>query len=209
MILLSKVDMSSHLSEEEGFSLAVVLAMMAILMIVIAGAAPNLRQQAQREREVEAIFRGEQMARAIQLYARSTGTLPTKIDQLIEGVPRNGPQRLFILRSSAARDPLTTDGEWQPVAVGENALLQFQQSLMIYTGGNAPSTRDPLIAKYAVQMTNVVNLGSQRTSSPFSGTSPLTGGPFIGVASKSKNRSVMHFYGIEEHKDWIFTPLFR
>lgn len=194
---------------ENGFSLAALLAVMAVLMIVMAGVAPNLRQQAQREKEAEAIFRGEQMARAILLYARATnGTLPTKVDQLLEGLPR-ATKRFYILRGSAARDPLTRDGEWQPVAPNDNALLEFQQSLMTYAGGTLPPTREPSLQRHVAQMTNIVNLGSQRASSPFAGTSPLTGGPFIGVASKSKNQSVMHFYGIEEHKGWVFTPLFR
>lgn len=193
---------------EAGYSLAALLAVMAVLMIVIAGAAPNLSQQVQREKEIEAIFRGEQMARAIQVYARTTGTLPTQLDQLLDGVQRGGPKRFYILRASASRDPLTRDGEWRLVAPNDNALFEFQQLLMEYTGGVVPRTRDQVIAKYAGQVASVVNLGDQRATSPFS-ESPLSGGPFIGVASKSKNESVLHFYGIEEHQSWVFTPLFR
>mgnify|MGYP006141564333 CR=1 FL=1 len=33
--------------------------------------------------------------------------------------------------------------------------------------------------------------------------------PFIGVASQSKSRSVIAYYGIENHSKWVFTPLFR
>jgi hypothetical protein len=33
--------------------------------------------------------------------------------------------------------------------------------------------------------------------------------PFIGVASQSRMRSVVTYYGIENHSKWIFTPMFR
>jgi len=33
--------------------------------------------------------------------------------------------------------------------------------------------------------------------------------PFIGVASQSRSRSIITYYGIENHSKWIFTPLFR
>jgi hypothetical protein len=33
--------------------------------------------------------------------------------------------------------------------------------------------------------------------------------PFIGVASQSKSKSVIAYYGIENHSKWVFTPLFR
>src|SRR6266568_1728329 len=84
-----------------------------------AAAAPSIVQQAQREREKEAIFRGEQVADAICVYytyrLRTVGgnaqaALPTSIDQLLEGVP-SGTKKRQILRASAARDPLSTSGE--------------------------------------------------------------------------------------------------
>jgi hypothetical protein len=33
--------------------------------------------------------------------------------------------------------------------------------------------------------------------------------PFIGVASQSRSKSVIAYYGIEKHSNWVFTPLFR
>jgi hypothetical protein len=33
--------------------------------------------------------------------------------------------------------------------------------------------------------------------------------PFIGVASQSRSRSVLTYYGAENHSKWIYTPLFR
>ena len=82
-----------------------------------------IRQQAQREREKEAIFRGEQVADAIRDYylyrsqqqvALGDQALPTSMDQLLEGVPiPGGSKKRQILRACAARDPLSIDGEWR------------------------------------------------------------------------------------------------
>ena len=51
-----------------GYTLVALLALMTILALFAAAAAPSLRQQARREREKEAIFRGEEVAEAIRLY---------------------------------------------------------------------------------------------------------------------------------------------
>jgi hypothetical protein len=32
---------------------------------------------------------------------------------------------------------------------------------------------------------------------------------FVGVASRSRTKSVLTYYGIENHSKWVFTPLFR
>ena len=33
--------------------------------------------------------------------------------------------------------------------------------------------------------------------------------PFIGVASQSRSGSILSYYGIDKHSNWVFTPLFR
>jgi hypothetical protein len=34
-------------------------------------------------------------------------------------------------------------------------------------------------------------------------------GPFIGVTSRSKQKAVIYYYGIDQHNQWVFTPLYR
>ena len=55
---------------EGGYTLVALLAMMTVLALFAMAAAPSVQQQAQREREQEAIFRGEQVADAIREYYR-------------------------------------------------------------------------------------------------------------------------------------------
>src|SRR5689334_23941491 len=55
---------------EAGYTLVALLAMMTVLALFAMAVAPSAQQQATREREQEAIFRGEQVADAIRDYYR-------------------------------------------------------------------------------------------------------------------------------------------
>ena len=73
-------------SDDRGYVLAVLLMSMAIAAIWMSTALPAWRHQAQRERELEAIFRGEQYGRAIALfYIKNNCTLPQDVDTLVSG----------------------------------------------------------------------------------------------------------------------------
>jgi type II secretory pathway pseudopilin PulG len=208
---------------EGGYTLVALLAMMTVLALFAMAVAPSAQQQAMREREQEAIYRGEQVADAIRDYYkyrssvnRSQGdqALPTSMDQLLEGIPvPGGSKNRQILRPSAARDPLTLEGEWRFVLPRTEALIDFQQSVMFYAGNILPPTRDPQIAQlqqFAVpRITSVANFGEQTPQRSSSSIDDDATGPFVGVASRSHRESVLTYYGIERHDQWIFTPLFR
>jgi type II secretory pathway pseudopilin PulG len=194
---------------ERGYTLFALMALMTLIALFATAAAPRIQQQVLRERENEAIFRGEEVAEAIRLYFRYTGRLPTSMDQLLEGVPR-GTKKIQVLRPSAAIDPLTND-EWKLIRPRTQTMIQFQRAVMLYAGGRLPATtRDPqLFARYGVQVTNIVDTGSSApvTSTEDDSTNGI--GEFIGVASRNRDESVITYYGIDHHDQWIFTPLFR
>ncbi|HEV8428636.1 MAG TPA: hypothetical protein VGQ41_12110 [Pyrinomonadaceae bacterium] len=217
-----RVSVSSRRSEG-GYTLVALLAMMTVVALFAMAVAPSMQQQAQREREQEAIFRGEQVADAIRSYYRyRVGTsrgvgdqaLPRSMDDLLQGIPiPGGSKNRQILRPSAARDPLTLEGEWRFVLPRSESLIDFQQSIMFYTNNVLPQVRDPQMAQlqqFAVpQLTNVINLGALSATRNMSSADDDASGPFVGVASRSKRESVLTYYGIERHDQWIFTPLFR
>ena len=208
---------------EGGYTLVALLAMMTVVALFAMAAAPSVQQQAIREREREAIFRGEQVADAIRDYYRYRASvtrvagdqaLPTSMDQLLQGIPiPGGSKNRQILRASAARDPLTIEGEWRYVLPRSEGLIDFQQSIMFYTGNILPAARDPQMAQlqqFAVpQIVSASNIGTPPSSSSSSSAGDDASGPFVGVASRSQRDSVLTFYGIERHDQWIFTPLFR
>lgn len=197
---------------ERGYTLVALLAVMAIMLLLISSVAPSVRQQAQRSREEEAIARGEEVAEAIRRYTRERGALPTSIDQLLDGIPR-GTKKLQILRAEAARDPLSSSGEWKLIKKNDAAFLDFQRAVMMYAGGRMPETRDPLFVQRAgplPQLGALVNIGAEGEPAPGGeDNSENSTGPFIGVTSRSKRASVITYYGIERHDQWVFTPYFK
>ena len=203
---------------EAGYTLVALLALMTVLALFALAAAPSIRQQAQREREIETIFRGEEVADAIRVYysyqqgrvgGRGDAALPTSIDQLLEGIPR-GTKKVQILRASAARDPLSDSGEWRLVRPRSSQITDFTRDIMLFAENVRPTTRDPQLAAVERDMAPIVlpTLGIASTGSS-SSSDDSSSGPFIGVATSSKSKSIINYYGIDHHDGWIFTPLFR
>ncbi len=205
-------------SREAGYTLVALLALMTVIALFAAAAAPAIRQQAQREREIEAIFRGEEVAEAIRRYysyqvrqrgLRGDAGLPTSMDQLLEGVSV-GTKKVQVLRASAARDPLSEEGEWTLVRPRSSRITDFTKSIMLFAENVRPPTRDPQLKAVEGDMAPIVlpTLGITSGSSS-SGGFDVSSGPFIGVTPGSKANAIIHYYGIEHHDEWVFTPLFR
>jgi type II secretory pathway pseudopilin PulG len=200
---------------ERGYTLVALLAVMSLLALFAMAAASNLQQQSQREREKEAIFRGEQVADAIRSYYRYKGaqgvnSLPTSMDQLLEGIPK-GTKKLQILRVEASQDPLSRGGEWKLIGPTSQDFAHYVGSLTVYVGGVPPTPKGDFIRLAALipRMTDVLNTESSGTAPGGDDTSASADGPFLGVASRSQRNSVITYYGIDRHDEWIFTPLFR
>ena len=202
---------------QRGYALVSLLALMSLLALFALAAAPRVQQQTQREWEKEALFRGEQVSEAIRAYYRSRGAqgvnaLPTSMDQLLEGVQIPGrTKRLQILRPSAARDPLSSDGEWRLISPTSQDFRGFVQSLTLYSGGVPPAPRQEFsgLASLIPRVGNVLDAENENSLPGLSSPSSDTSGPFIGVSSSSERDSVISFFGIERHDQWIFTPMFR
>src|SRR5437868_5238716 len=211
---LMKLDAKKSESEG-GYTLVALLLVMSLLALFAVAASENVRQQGQREREKEAIFRGEQVADAIRSYyrykgAQGTTSLPNSIDDLLDGIPR-GTKKLQILRAEAAKDPLSSSGEWKLIDPTSQDVASFVKSLTVYSGGTPPTPRPDMtrLAQVVPQMINVLDTESTGTAPGGEDNSAGSSGPFIGVASRSRRNSVLTYYGIDRHDGWIFTPLFK
>jgi hypothetical protein len=191
-------------------TLFAILAIMAVTAIVVLSAAPLIQQEVQRELEFESIRRGEEVAEAIRQYAMAkNGQLPDSMDELLEGLPQ-GTKKRMILRPSAAVDPLSEDGKWRLIPADPQSLAKISQRVQIFNGGMLPSSPQ-IFNRYLVQLANILNTDDETDiTEPDEDISTLAGDqPFIGVASHSKSRSVLAYYGVENHSKWVFTPLFR
>ncbi|HEY9285420.1 MAG TPA: type II secretion system protein, partial [Pyrinomonadaceae bacterium] len=201
-----------------GYALVALLAVMAIIAILVTSAAPRMQQQAQRELEKESIARGEEVAEAIYIYWAGMGRLPTSMDDLVNGfTPPGGIKTIYPLRKSAARDPLTTtrDGEWKLVRQNDRVFADFILALTEYSGGMLPTPKIyPRFMGTQQQqqaVTGLVDLKKDEDEEPPGGedNESNVSGPFIGVVSRSRRKSVLHYYGVERHDRWVFTPLYR
>ena len=200
-------------SREQGGALIALLALMTIMALVLLTAAPNLWLEAQRARELEAIRRGEEIADAIRVFAQYNQRLPKNMDELLEGVNVPGrTKKLMILRESAARDPLSSSGEWKQVQSNDKTLIEFQRKVMKYNNGVTPPTPNipALQAPLAVIVNSINTETSEETEPPGDEDDEQNmDAPFIGVVSRLRTKSIVTFYGIERYDQWIFTPIFR
>lgn len=209
---------NTHLGRagERGYTLVALIAVCTILALALTAAAPSLKQQAQREREKESIARGEEVAEAIFLYTQLMGHPPTSMDDLTKGVTPPGTiKTIQILRREAAVDPLSSKGEWKLVRANDKAFIEFQAALAKYNGGVLPQQFVYKgFAAPPATVTGLVNLndkdGKGDDDAPGGeDTESNTSGPFIGVVSRSRHKSVLTYYGIGRHDRWIFTPAYR
>ena len=134
------------------------------------------------------------------------------MDDLLNGLPERTHQRQ-ILRASAAVDPLSADGKWRLIQPEPQALARIAKRVQDYNNGLLPGNPSPVFDRYVVVIVNSLNdISATEPQEPEedSFSSDATDNtPFIGVVSSSKSRSVISYYGEENHSKWAFTPLFR
>lgn len=199
---------------EQGMTLMAVMAMMAVFAVALLAVAPSVTQEIQREKEVEAIARGEEVAEAIRQYVEyyRGAKLPNSMDDLLKGLPQGTKDRQ-ILRASAAIDPLSEDGKWRLIKADVQSIGPFARRVQNFNGGTLPGNTSPTFDRYSLLVVNILNTGTesdlQEPDDDLNVEILTDNTPFIGVASQNKDKSVLTYYGIENHSKWVFTPLFR
>jgi len=217
--------------KQAGYTLLMVVFMVAAMIIAAAAVTPNLLTQGRREKEAEMVWRGEQYSRAIGLYYRKFGKYPTKVEDLTKQT--NGVRFL----RQAYTDPMNKDdGSWRFIYVGPNGQLigSLRQTNLLQStlstpglggalslGGGlqplAPPGTAPGAAPGAAPGMNGApgpGLPGQQTN-PASATNPLAsqpqpldgtvmGGNIIGVGSKIKKPSVRIYLGGDTYQEWEF-----
>ena len=93
--------------------LVAVIFMLAIVLLTLAVAVPRVREDLQRQRDLETMHRGQQYVRAIQLYYRKFGSYPPNMDALVQSNEIRFLRKRYI-------DPTTGKDDWKPIAVGQN-----------------------------------------------------------------------------------------
>jgi len=206
----SSTIVSTRRDRQDGYALIALLAVMSIMALVLISVAPSVKHETQRSLEEEAIWRGEQVAEAIRLFTRGANHPPTSMDELLEGYPQ-GTKRIQVLRPVAARDPLSSTGEWRLIKRTDPAFVDFERAVFAYAGRQVATTDTSFLgfAGQPPQIANILDLGDSGSAPGGEDNSSNSSGQFFGVASRSRRDSIITYYGIDRHDKWVFTPYFR
>ena len=176
---------------ETGYAMAALLVALGIMAVMMTVVMPVWKQTAQREKETELVFRGEQYVHAIALFQRKTANAyPPNVDVLVE-------QRFL---RKKFKDPITND-DFQPIPFGVAAGTATQAGPQ--TGGRSgtaqPSPGQPASGSQA---------GGQqggRGGSAISAPTPGAQAGIQGVTSKSKEASLRLYKGRSHYNEWLFV----
>ena len=171
-----------------GYAMAALLVTLGVMATLMTAALPVWRHQAQREKEAELIFRGEQYARAIGLYQRKMGpgNYPPNIDVLV--------QQKFLRKKY--KDPMVKDGEFQIIPFGG---VQQPGGAVGTIGGRVGGPPQ------AGGRGGPGPIGAQPPSFGTGQVAPgVATGPMMGVVSKSKEASIRIYRGLTFYNQWQF-----
>ena len=168
---------------QAGYALIVILLLLALVLISLSTAVRPVLTEAQRQKEDELIFRGEQYKRSIGRFYRKFGRYPLKMDELIRTNDRSFLRRPF-------PDPMTPDGKWRLIRVGLSGQLIGSKHEQKPTA--KPSSGQP------PQPPASASGSSDSSSGPVNA-------PIVGVASNSTARSIRVLDGYQRYDQWEFV----
>jgi type II secretory pathway pseudopilin PulG len=111
---------------DAGFAIATLIVFAAVVSILAAATIPAYQMRAQREREEELIFRGEEYVRAIQKYQRKYNVYPPTLDALL-----NTDGIRFVRRQY--KDPITGE-DFRIISVNPDGSVVGSNTLNLAAG---------------------------------------------------------------------------
>ena len=179
---------------EAGYTLALLVGILAVLGIALGAALPHWASRAPRAREAELVARGLQYAEAIRVFQRRFGRLPNTLAELVELEPRS-IRRLW--RNPFARGD---DPGWAVlVEVPGGEVLPVDPATGELVG--APPAEDEA-EEGSRGLVAAGGLGGV-AAGPRSG--PGVAGPIHGVRSKMRGEAYRDFFDRKDFGDWEFT----
>ena len=180
---------------EHGYLMVALLVAMSIMAIMMGIALPAWRTLAQREKEAELVFRGEQYARAIRLFQqRFANATPPDIDVLV---------RDKFLRMKY-KDPIT-NGDFEVITPASNLAAAFAPQ--------TPGSQNPgAAAQGGLRGRGAPPAGGRQAQpgrGPVGAIGPRGGnvGGVMGVVSKSSDKAFRLYNGRDTYNQWVFMPI--
>jgi type II secretory pathway pseudopilin PulG len=199
-------------SRERGYVLLTLMLFAALLVIAAAAAFPTIAFQIKRDRETELIHRGVQYRQAIRAFTKATGRFPVRVEELQSTDGRRFIRRLY-------KDPIT-GGDFRLLRLSDVGLAGPPSASTPTSKEGSDSSSGPVSANSSDSGGTPANqaagtsdgTGARQNPSAQSSSSPgndaQSVGVIIGVASKSKDRTIREFERKNHYKDWLFfyTP---
>lgn len=220
-----------RLFADEGYILLIMMMMATLLLVSLAAAVPSVYVEGKREKEKELIFRGEQYARAIELFHMKFHRYPTSVKELLH------TDNLSFLRQRF-RDPMAKNGKWRFIHATANGVVLDSKILgppnkqKNPLGGSKSSGSSSSASNSQTSAENAQNnsqsgfgkggfslsgLGthasqnqqgnSSSNSSNFFGNKKTLGVYIVGVASTSHAQSIMVFEHRTQYDLWEFLGI--
>lgn len=183
------------MKRESGYALIVILLLLAFVLISLSVAVPPLLMQAQREKEDELLFRGQEYQRAVGRFYRKFGRYPLKVDELLWT-----NDRAFLRRPYP--DPMTSQGNWRILRLGPAGEIVGSKHQV-----KAPEPEQPRRPR-GRQPARSGSQSQSQSQSQSTGSSMGSGGvslPIVGVASTSDKLSIRIYNGYMRYDQWEFV----
>ena len=166
---------------ERGYAMAALLVSLAVMAVLMTAALPTWRHAAQREKEAELVFRGEQYARAVALFrSKNANAFPASVDVLVQGK---------YLRKKYL-DPVTNK-EFDVIGAAAQSAAPGQPPVDGRQNGGR-------------QGAPAAGRGGPVAQPPAGFTSTVSGG-IMGVHSKSQQTSIRIYKGQTRYDQWNFV----
>jgi type II secretory pathway pseudopilin PulG len=176
---------------DRGYAMAALLVGLTVMAVLMSAALPVWSHYAQREKEEELIWRGQQYARAIGLFQRKyANTFPPTVDVLVE--------QKFLRKKY--KDPVTGE-DFQPIpATGmPGGGVIAPPGMPAVPGGTQGAPGQPRPSPVEQQ-----RMPARMTSV---GTTVQGGIGIQGVVSKSTKASIKIYNGRTKYNEWAFVYL--
>jgi type II secretory pathway pseudopilin PulG len=223
---------NAHENRQAGYMLLMMMLFISMLAIASLAIVPRIEMQAKRDREEEMIHRGAQYARAIRHYVKKFGRYPTSVSDLLDTNnvhflrkaykdPITGKDfRLLHMQDVQALmgaggfgpggftgNPGAAAGAGQPGMPAGVPATNSSGTTPDASGQPDNSPRDSLATNDGGDNSGGTNgaTASQSESSGPGGGQVFGGGPVMGVASNSKDKTVRMFNNKEHYNEWLFV----
>jgi len=185
----------SERSNEQGWALLGLLLALGVMSIIFTSSIiPNVQMQVQRDKEVEMIYRGQQMAEGIARYYNGDRLGPinltvaprwgylTELAKLRDGVTIGVNEKKFV-RASAMIDPMNSS-EWDLVRARDPRIMKFLQAWAAQTLIPIPSQylllagppTKSVFGKTGLSSSNPVSGGAPGQTPPINPVNPANPG---------------------------------